>query len=579
MHIDYLTLACLRDQLDRLLGARVQRVLLPDALSVGLELYVGERVHMLISAHPQQGRVLLTSHKLRRGVETETPLLLLMRKWVHRARLVDITQPPWERILTLHFDGRAGPCRLVIELIGRYSNVILVGPEGQVLEAIKRIGPSQNRYRVILPAHPYRFPPVPPGRYPPTEASESTLSALLHSSVLPDMPLYRWLTGQFLGISPTAGREIAARATGDPLARLEDVSPTTLAAAISELFAPVGGGDPSVPPPPWSPHVALNANGQVIAFAPYALHQYPRTEAVADIHTAIARFFQGQSPADPYAAVRHQVRELLEAAQGRILRMQERLQAQVRDPAEIAALRESGELLLTYQNRVPRGSREVTLPGQTDGEPRTISLDPARTATENAQQYFRRYRKAIRAAEELDNRIAALRPDIDYLDQLMADLALAESRPEIEAVRQALIEAGWASHPARARSGQVEGPRRFDVMGFVVLVGRNARQNEVLTFRLAAPSDLWLHVREGPGSHVIVRREGRDVPDDVLRQAASLAAYYSPMRDERRVAVVATERRFVHRASGARPGLVTYRNERTLWVAGLPPDATPETHL
>jgi len=144
MHLDHLTLACLRDRLDSLLGARVQRVILPDERSVGLELYAGERFQLLIAADPQHPRMLLAPQKLRRGVETATPLLLLLRKWVRGSHLANVTQPPWERILELHLDGQAGRCRLVAELIGRYSNVILVRPDGDVLE----IGRASCRERV-----------------------------------------------------------------------------------------------------------------------------------------------------------------------------------------------------------------------------------------------------------------------------------------------------------------------------------------------------------------------------------------------------------------------------------------------
>ena len=132
MNVDFLTLASLRDHLQSLVGARVQRVLLPDELSVGLELYAGHRLQLLASADPQFPRMLLLQQKLRRGVETETPLLLLLRKWVKGSRLSGVTQPPWERILELHLEGHTGPCRLVAELIGRYSNIILVGPDGRV---------------------------------------------------------------------------------------------------------------------------------------------------------------------------------------------------------------------------------------------------------------------------------------------------------------------------------------------------------------------------------------------------------------------------------------------------------------
>jgi predicted ribosome quality control (RQC) complex YloA/Tae2 family protein len=236
------------------------------------------------------------------------------------------------------------------------------------------------------------------------------------------------------------------------------------------------------------------------------------------------------------------------------------------DQEEVTALRQAGELLLTYQSRIDRGAREITVPGY-DGEPRTIDLEPRLTPVENAQAYFRRYRKAARATEEIPARIRALEADLHYLEQLEADLALAESRPEIDAIHEALVEAGWAAkEPKHSSSGMVKGPRRFDIEGFPVFVGRNATQNDQVTFQRGSPEDLWLHVRGRPGAHVVIKTDRRDVPDEVVEDAAALAAYYSAARDSDAVDVDVTERRFVKRAPGGRPGLVTYRNESTLLV-------------
>jgi predicted ribosome quality control (RQC) complex YloA/Tae2 family protein len=569
MHVDYLTLACLRDRLDGLLGARVQRVLLVDDLSVGLEIYARQRFQLLISAHPQHSRMLLVPHKLRRGVETETPLLQLLRKWVRNARLVDVTQPAWERILKLHFDGQAGPCCLIAELIGRYSNLILTGPDGGVLDAAKRIGPDLNRYRVTLPGQPYQPPPVPAAHRPPVEVTADEWATTM-AAAPPDKQLHRLLTRRLLGVSPILAREIVARATGlalglprgDPEATVRAVRPTAVVTTIEELFSPVEARDGRGS---WSPHVAMDENGNVIAFAPYELHQFEQIEPAADISDAMWRYFQQKLLGDPYATARHQVQVLIGRARSRIERTLEQLQAQVVDDAEIDSLREAGELLLTYQGQVTRGAREITVPDHA-GDPRTIPLDPTLKPVENAQAYFRRYRKAARAAKEVSSRVAALTPDLAYLSQLAADLALAESRPEIDAVRGALVEAGWAPKPRQSTRGQSGGPRRLELGEFMVYVGRNARQNEEITFKRAAPDDLWLHVRGQPGAHVIVKTNGRAVPEDVIQQAAALAAHHSPARGENQVGVDVTERRFVRRLRGGRPGLVTYRNERTIWV-------------
>ncbi|MEA3375226.1 MAG: NFACT RNA binding domain-containing protein [Chloroflexota bacterium] len=558
MHVDHLTLACLRDRLDGLLGARVQRVVLPDQRSVALELYAGQRFQLLISASPQHPRMLLVPERPRRGVERASPLLLLLRKWVRGSRLTDVTQPPWERILTLHFDGEPDRCQLVAELIGRYSNVILVARDNTVLEAVKHVGPDINRYRVTLPAQPYQPPPQPPGRRAPTTVTAEEWARIL-SSADGDKPLHRLLTSSLFGVSPTAGREVAARVTGDPEGKAKEAPPDRIAQVLTEIFSPLDDGV-------WDPHVALDEEGNVIAFAPYKLHQFPHTEPAPDINDAMWRYFQQRIPADAYAVARQRVRGLIEEARSRVNQALEDVLGQAVDQEELDALREAGELLLTYQHRVERGAREVTVPGY-DGEPRTIDLKPELTAVENAQSYFEHYRKRSRAAKAIPARVRTLETDLAYLEQLDTDLSLAETRPEIDAVHDALVDAGWTrKRPKQSSSGMVSRPRRFEIQGFPVFVGRNASQNEQVTFERGNADDLWLHARGLPGAHVVVKSSGRPVPNEVVERAASLAAYYSSARDSDRVEVDVTERRFVRRAPGRRAGLVTYRNERTLAV-------------
>jgi predicted ribosome quality control (RQC) complex YloA/Tae2 family protein len=560
MYVDFLTLACLRDHLDSLLGARIQGVVLPDDRSVGLELYAGGRFYLLASARPQQPRLLLMPEKLRRGVETETPLLLLLRKWVRGGQLVDVTQPPWERILVLHIEGRAGSCQLVVELVGRYSNVALVGPDGRVLEAVRHVGSDVNRYRVTLPGQPYQLPPLPPNRRPPTAVTTDEWAGKLRH-VASDELLHRCLVRLLLGVSPLAGREIAARAAGDPEARACAASPQALALAIAELFAPLEDGW-------WSPHVALDDTGAVVAFTSYRPHQFERVESVADISQAMWRYFQDRRMTDPYAAARQAVQALIDKTRARLERRGEKLRGQQVDEDQVNDFRIAGELLLTFSHQVSRGASEVTLTDY-EGAARAIALDPQLTPVENAQRYFRRYEKARRAAEHFPKLVQTLDADRAYVEQLAADLGLAESRPEIDAVREALVAAGWAK-PGRHKAGQVSGPRRFEVGGFPIYVGRNARQNERVTFQRAAPEDLWLHVRGLPGAHVVVKCGRQDVPVEVIERAAALAAYYSPARQESgKVAVDVTQRRFVHRLRGGHPGLVTYRNEHTVWVKGV----------
>ena len=557
MNVDHLTLACLRDRMDSLLGARVQRVVLPDKRELGLELYAGERVQLLMSAQSQYPRMLIVPQKLRRGVEKPTPLLQLSRKWIRGSHLVDVTQPPWERILELHFDGPQGTCRLVVELIGRYSNIILVDDEGVVMDAAKRIGPDQNRYRVTLPAHTYEPPPPPPGRRSPLGLSRQDWAAVL-ASAEEDDPLSRVLIRQFLAISPMVGREIAARCTGDPNAPITAVAPADALRVVSGLFAPLDDGA-------WAPHVAFDEQGNVAAFAPYEPMQFKHRERVSTISEAMWRYFRQRLTADAYAVARRRVAEQVDEARSRTKRALDQVRKRRVNQEDIDALREAGELILAYQHQIEPGAEDITVPGF-DGESRTLDLDPELSPVENAQRYFDRYRKAQRAAEEIPLRVQELRTDLSYLNQLATDVAMAETRPEIDAVHEALVEGGWAPADRRPPSGRVAEPRRFDVDGFPVFVGRNARQNEQVTFERGGSDDLWLHVRGRSGAHVIIKSGHRDVPDEVVRRAAQLAAYYSSARGAGQAPVDVTERYNVRRVTGQRPGVVTYRDERTLIV-------------
>ena len=415
MQVDFLTLACFHDHLDALLGARVQGVLLPDDRSVALELYAGERLYLVASVQPQAPRILLIPETPRRGVEAETQLLLLLRKWLRGTRLMDMTQPPWERVLILDFQARAAECQLVVELMGRRSNVILVGPDGCVLEAVKHVGPRMSRARLMLPGHPYQLPPSPPNRRPPTGLSISAWADAL-ARTDPDEPLHRWLLGQFLGVSSVAAREIAARATGDPEALARVASPGALLQAVGELFAPLENGW-------WDPHVALDEEGTVIAFTPYEPQQFPRAEPVGDISRAMWRYFEARGMTDPYAGARRIVQALLDQVRERLDKRWQRMQAQVVDEEEVNAFRIAGELLLTYQGQVAAGAPEVTVLDYA-GQPCTISLDPKMTPVENAQAYFRRYDKARRAAEQIPALMKDLEAERAYMEQLDVDLSL-----------------------------------------------------------------------------------------------------------------------------------------------------------
>jgi predicted ribosome quality control (RQC) complex YloA/Tae2 family protein len=556
MYFDALTTAAIAAELRaELLDGRVQQVLLVDRLSVALEIYAyRQRRYLFASAHPQQARVHLVTDKPRRGVEGAPPLLLLLRKYVRGARLVDVHRPPAERILHLGFESIHGPVTLIIEAIGRYSNLVLVGEDGTVLDALKRVGPDINRYRVILPSHAYA-PPPSQDKLLLVDVTEYRLRQLL-AEWSPDMPLRKVLVGGVAGVSPLVAREIVFRALGDVDATVEGVQRITpLLEACLELS--------SEPP---QPCLACDEDGEVLAFAPYPLTHLGTWQPAQSMSVAVAAYFGGG--AGGYQAAKAALFQAIEAGQKRLARRRSKLTGEQAAFGDPESLRQMGEAILAYAHQIQPGQSELVVEWIPGTAPLRVSLDPDLPASENAQSYFRRYRKAQRGASQIPLQLAKVGAEREYLEQLAQDLTMAENRPEIDAVKDVLAKAGYLKRKRKAPSSPAARPLRFTSPdGFRVWVGKNALQNEELTFRRAAPDDLWLHARGVPGAHVIVQTQGQTIPERTIEWAAGLAAHYSRGRDDTQVAVDVVHRRYVRRLKGGRPGQVVYRGEQTLQVA------------
>jgi predicted ribosome quality control (RQC) complex YloA/Tae2 family protein len=577
-------MACIADELrGTILGGRVQQVLLPNNLSVGLEVYSRRRRHYLLaSVHAELGGLFLASDKLRRGVDRETGLLLLLRKYARGATITAIDQPPFERVLRLEFDHPEwGWSVLVVEIMGRHSNIMLVSADGQVLDAVKRVGPHMSSKRPIFPGRPYT-PPPPQAKLSPSDLTEYRLRQIVAAHE-PDAQVWQVLVKGLRGVSPLLAREVAFRALGHPRARLHQVERLApLLEAVRELMAPLADGE-------WQPTVVLEGDRPVV-YAPYLLTHRGDPQVVPSLSQAIEAYTAATAGStvrlgatgstDPYAAAKHPVREAIGRARARLERRRQALEASLEQAGQADRWRQWGEWILAYSHTIAPGQKQLVAEVGS-GEPLNITLDPGKSAVDNAQTYFARYRKAQRAAKGGPARLNEVNLALQDLEQLETDLELASSRPEIDEVRAALAKAGYLT--AKKRLAKAAPSRPLSVTspdGFAILVGRNSRQNDQVTFRRAKGDDWWFHARGVPGAHVIVRSQGRELPPDTVRRAAELAAYFSRLRGESRVAVDYTQRRYVRRVPGAAPGLVTYGQERTVRVAPLGPDrgAQSERH-
>lgn len=560
MYFDAVTVMAVRDELNILLaGGRVQDTVEIDSDTIGLEVYAGHQRHyVVLSAHQQFARVHLSSEKLRRGVTKPSPLGLLLRRYAEGAWINAIRQPPWERVLIFELDSPEGVFSLIAEPMERRANLLLVRDDGVIVDCLRRVGPQENRVRVSLPGKPYEPPPPQRLKRDPLALTPTLLGDMLDAN--PGERAREVLTRGVLGVSPLVAREAVFRVTGATNTRAGDISPRALLAVLHEMFGAFGEGR-------WQPGVA-RAEGAVSAYAAYPLTHLDGWTPCESISRALVEYYGPLVGEDAYDAARQPVRQAIAEARARVQKKLESLRSGLQDDATLERLRQSGELLLAYQYTLPPGARELRAAYEVDGPELVIPLDPALTPLENARRYFEKYEKAKRARAGVPELIAAAEQELAYLDQLATDLELATNWPEIGEVQEALQRHGyWRGPRVAGPRGGLSGPLKVSTdSGHVIWVGRNARQNDQVTFEKGAPADLWLHARGVPGAHVIIKAGGGDVPPDVIRRAAELAAYYSAARGEVRALVDVTQRKHVRRIKGSKPGLVTYRNETTIEV-------------
>lgn len=387
--------------------------------------------------------------------------------------LVAIEQPDWERLLVFKFEhAEFGTTHLVAELIGRWANVLLLRPAGKekgkvehgerrveseewrVLECVHRYRPQDGASRPALPGQLYAPPPAQTG-WPPDTLTEHQLRQVLDEAP-PDAPLWRVLVDGLLGLSPQMARELVFRALGNAQAKVEHT------AEVTPILEAVAGFADLLQSGGWQPCLARDKVGNPVAFAPYLLTYRTdvEIEPIESISLAVERFYgeRTQTAGDQYATARRQVASSVERAAKALRRRQEAIQRELRSPEEIARLRASGEWILALATQIAPRQTELRLPAEVAFD--AITLDPALSPADNAAAYFKRYRKAKRGLEMNRGRVAAVAAELAYVEQLAADLGLAADRGEIDAVRSALVDAGYLRQPSPPSIAPAKGPRR-----------------------------------------------------------------------------------------------------------------------
>ena len=564
MPFDTLAMAAVADELrDVIVGGQIQRIIQPSAPSVSLAIYAGGRQHWLVlSADAVYSRAHLSSERLAKGFPTPSSFVMLLRKHLEGSRVVDVYQQPYERVLHLVCGTDVHRVVLVIEVMGKHSNIILLDADQTILGAIKFVPMRQSRVRPIVPGLRYTPPPprdrdtelFPAGARVDPNISPHTFVEILQRAPA-RAPLRTALMGLLPGVGPFLVDEIAARSglEGEVVvldAPLERVR--TAAADVYRLYQTRN----------WEPFTFTGSRNRM-DFAPFRPFHRPGAAPIESISAAVEDTMGRGENRDSLMVQRNallaQVDRAIHATEQRETSLLEGLRAS--EDAE--RVMERGQLVLAYQHLLGPRAAELAIPDLG----LTIQLDPAMTAAENAERAFRRYRKLRDARTRIPHLLESTRTELARLQDLATFARLAESEAELKDLERFVTRPDAVEPATRPKVEKRRGPARYTLAGNLLLVGRNAVQNEEVTFRLAGREDIWLHARQRTGAHVILRPGGDAPTNDVLEAAAGVAAYFSEGRSDTAVDVDVARVRDVRKIPGGPPGRVTYRGERTIRTA------------
>ena len=538
---------------ETLLSGRISKIHQPYENEVVLVIRSrGKNQRLLLSAHPSYARIQITQIDYQ-NPDTPPNFVMMLRKHLDGAILESIEQIENDRVIHFHFTKRdeLGDLQniiLIVELMGRHSTIILVNKEsGKILDAIKHIGSSQNTYRSLLPGVDYIAPPEQNQLNPFSQEKEKVFHRLSQMDLTP-----KGIQQQFQGIGFDTAQELVARLTERPNEKMlvwqefftaidTQLSPSLYEVAEKEYFTPIN-------------YRFFDSNTQ-------QKKMYPTLSALLDA------FYQEKAEKD---RAKQQGGELIRKIENELKRNKNKLKKReqtLKDSENAEDYRRDGELLTTFMAQVPRGANEVTLPNYYEEDrPITIKLDPALTPNQNAQKYFHRYQKLKNAVKLIGKQIEEAKNEIDYLESVLSQLEIAGPM-DIEVIKEELTAEGYLkkkSSKKQKRKKPSQPDQYLSTDGTLILVGKNNLQNDLLSLKTAKKTDYWLHAKNIPGSHVIIKSD--QPSDETITEAAELAAYFSKYRHSAQVPVDLVQVKHLRKPNGAKPGYVIYENQKTIIV-------------
>ena len=547
------TRAMVRELQDRILLGKIEKVYQPEADELVFHIHTKNgNVKLLASVGSAHARVCFITEN---PVNPPAPLAfcMLLRKHLQGGRITEITQKDSERIIeisleTLNELGFTMSKKLIFEIMGKHSNIVLMDiASGKIIDSIKRVSFDVNRVRQILPGMIYQYPPAQ-DKIPFLEISAEQLEALPADG--------KAILRSVGGIAPAFAEELALRAGVQRSGYLSDV----LAAIESPNHADA--------------RVYLDESGAPIDFYPVPLSELEENccvERFGDLSSAMEFYFGRKESSNQGRQKSHDLIRSVNALLDKMYLKKKRLSEDLLKAENSEDLRLYGELLTANIHLIQPGMKSVEVTNYYDGSTLTIPLDVKLSPSKNAQHYFKKYGKSKTAIKEKQIQLDENEAEIKYLESVLSFLENTDDVVEIESIRAELVETGYVRRRRQAGGFKEKKykptPYRYTLSnGMSVLVGRNNKENDILTFKTAGNKDLWLHTKDIPGSHVIVQSGGVELDEEAVWEAAAIAAYHSKARTSENVPVDYVPIKYVKKPAGAKPGMVIFTNNRTVYV-------------
>lgn len=557
-----------------LAGGRIDKITQPNKQSIILSVrQPGQNFLLHISINSQNP----SAHLLEKNLENppEPPVFcMVLRKQIETGRIAQVRQHGLDRLLLIDIDSLAAGGRivtktLVLELMGKYSNIILV-QDGVIIDALRKIGANSSRVRTVLPGQAYE---LPPGQEKKDLFTDAIADIMAIVKADPALRLDKALLAACMGFGPVSAKEVCFSAGLAPSMRIEALDEADFAAvedALQEIReSALHAGDASEPED--KAVLLLGENQKVLAMAAFPLHYLPEA-AVLTFPTISAMLEKADSLLGSYVLPdKDRFRKLVKNEKNRAENKLTKLDEEIAAAENAEEFKVRGDNLMTYQYQFKdREDASVTVPNiySEQGETITIPLDQRLTLVENMQACYKKYDKLKRAQELLQVQRRECEANIAYLESIEASLLASSSLAEIAEIHNELIAAGYLREkPKKKNNDKPARPFHFRAPdGTDILVGKNNYQNDKLTFKTARYNDTWFHTKDIPGSHVVLQNGGTEPSEEDILLAASLAAHFSKARGSSKIPVDYTEIRYVKKPSGSKPGFVIFTNQKTLYI-------------